>query len=160
MSTLYLPDGVRVAVWRLVKARLRADATLAQPPVRLIFFEGTRDATESIGDEPGPAIIFLASMGPLAWNTEREMVGALIVDYQVKVPGTDDEDVLNLQEAIEAALYPDGDDFRQSLIDAGAQTGQPEFTRPMALPQSAAGRAGMFVPTGQFVVRTLRPFPA
>lgn len=161
MASLNLPDGARVAVWRLVKQQLRGDATLAASGVELVFFEGdlSRDTLTALRDRGGPAVLFLATLGRMAWFTERSMSGALVVSYQVLIPGLDDEDALNLQEAIEAALYPaDGHAFEQSLVDAGAVTGQPIFASPLTMQPATAGTSGLLQPTGQFVLDIERGF--
>ena len=161
MSTLYLPDGVRATVWRLVKARLKADLILNQPrDMALVFFDGTRDATRSLADYAGPTILFLATVGRQEWYTERSIGGALVISYQVKIPDLDDEDLLNLQEAIEGAFYPDDEGvFQQSLFDAGV-TALPQFVQPLALSPQTAGMSGMLTPSGQIVIGVERRFPA
>jgi hypothetical protein len=169
MSTLYLPDGVRTAVWRLVKAQLRADTVLSRPFITQVFFEGAGDREEiqslqSYGTDV--VVRYLCTLGSMSWWNERSQVGALVVSYETFVRSLDDEDALNVQEAIESALYPDdGFAFHQSLIDAyapgvGAVTGQPHFVTPLTTPLSAAGREGTFRPTGQFVIEVERGFPA
>jgi hypothetical protein len=169
MSTLYLPDGVRTAVWRLVKAQLRTDPVLSREFITQVFFEGPADrkATTSL-DEYGTdvAVRYLASLGRMVWADERSMEGDLIVSYEVFVRSLDDEDVFNVQEAIESALYPaDNHAFEQSLIDAGgdfggATTGQARFSQPTSQALAGAGRDGVFRPTGQFVIEVKRGFPA
>jgi hypothetical protein len=159
MATLNLPTSAPAAVWRLVKARLKADPALDAAGVRLLFFEGDRDPTADVASLPGPAVVFVAGLGGLSWWTERAQAGSLLVTYQAALDGLDDEDPLNLEWAIEAALYPDdGFAFHQSLIEAGAVTGQPEFGQPLNLQPSDAGRAGRFTPAGQFAVKVERGF--
>lgn len=170
MATLYLPDGVRTAVWRLVKARLRADPVLSRRDViTQVFFEGSVDRTtlKALDEYETPvAIRYLATLGRMDWADERSMKGELVVSYEVFVRSLDDEDVFNVQEAIEAALYPaDNHAFEQSLIDAGgasdgATTGQARFSQPATQPIAVAGREGVFRPTGQFTIEVKRGFPA
>lgn len=154
MATLNLPDCEPTAVWRLVKDRLRADAALSAAGVELLFFDGTREATAD-DFAGGPRLVFLATLGQMAWFAEGSFSGALVVAYKAVLDGLDDEDALNLFGALRSALYPagGGDDFRAALVDAGAVTGDVEFPAPVNLPPlSSAGKAGVLVPDGRFVV--------
>jgi hypothetical protein len=108
---------------------------------------------------PKPNIVFLATLGRMSWFTERSQAGALVISYRCSIDSTDDEDLLNLQEAIEGVFYPSDDfAFQQSLITAGAVTGQAEFPQPLNLPQSSAGTSGLLLPTGQIVIEVERGF--
>lgn len=162
MATLNLPVGARVAVWRLVKAQLLADPGLAAAGVKLVFFDGATDrqAVADQADAPKPNVTFLATLGRMSWFTERSHSGALVISYRVAIDSTDDEDLLNLQEALEGVFYPSDDfAFHQSLVAAGAVTGEALFASPLSLPQSSAGGSGLLMPTGQIVLDVERTFP-
>ena len=160
MATLNLPTGVRAAVWRLVKAQLQNDPTLQSADVTLLFFDGeaSRQMIALQADIPKPNVIFLATLGRMSWFNEQAQSGALVISYRASIDSTDDEDLLNLQEAIEGALYPaDSFAFHQSLVDAGAVTGQPAFLSPLSAQQNTAGVSGLLQPTGQIVIEVARP---
>lgn len=155
------PIGVRVAVWRLVQARLIADATLSASGVRLIFFDGGDDDNSDLENIQGAVMRLYPTTGPQTWFSPDALEVTLTVAVEAHLPGTDPEDVLLLQDAIEDALYPaDGGAFRQSLVTAGAVTGQPTFTGPLTQPLSTAGTNRSFMPLGAFAVQIERPLNA
>lgn len=167
MATLNLPDCPQVLVWRLVKARLKADTVLAGSGLQLIFFEGDatgRNEVTNISNYGTPVLRFLATLGRMERADERSYRGMLIVHCELFVEGLDDEDALNVQDAIEAALNPEDDFvFHQSLIGAGggssgAEVGEPEFPQPLSFGSHDVGRGGALVATGVFTIEVKRGF--
>lgn len=161
MATLNLPDSPRVLVWRLVKARLQADAVLAASGVALMFYDGTPDDEEDLQAVEGAALRFYPTNGSQKWFDPSSQSGVLSVAMESNLPTTDAEDVLNLQGAVELALYPaDGHAFLQSLVDAGAVTGYCAFDRPLTQPVSTAGANQSMAPSGSFSIEVLKQFNA
>lgn len=172
MATLNLPDSPHVRVWRLVRARLKADAVLKTEAsgLRLVFFDGDggnepgRNEITDIRNYGGPVLRFLATVGGMNPADERSIVGALVVRCELAIPTLDDEDVLNVQTAIEGALYPeDNFVFHQSLIDAGpgssgADTGEAMFPQPLSVAPHDAGRGGWMIAVGAFTIMVQRGF--
>ena len=74
------------------------------------------------------------SLGPWNFYTEHEHSCALLLRFRVALDTLDFQDAANLTTSIHAALYDDtnADTFRVSLTDAGASTGYPRWTRPLA----------------------------
>jgi hypothetical protein len=160
MATLNLPIGGRVAVWRLVKAAIQADPILQAAEIAQVFFDGSSDRTalQSPDNVTGPTVFWLATLGRMSWFNEQSQSGALVISYQVVIPSTDDEDLLNVQEAIEAVFYPaDNFVFHQSLINASAVTGEALFAQPLTAPIATAGSSGLLKPSGQIVLEVIRP---
>lgn len=135
MPALDLPDCPMAVCWRLLKARLEADATLKDAGVEFEFSED-RDAIRSPGDVPhGKVVVFVSGrMERWDWANEHSHSGALVLSLAVVVRSHDFEDVANLQTAIFKAVYDatNADTFRVSLSDEGAETGQCLVTRPLA----------------------------
>lgn len=160
MATLNLPDTPRTLVWRLLVARLQADPALSAAIDTWITWDGSRDSNADLTTARGVALRIYPVSGPMTWFCESSQSGALAVALEAWIPGLDAEDLLNLQGALEAALYPDdGQSFRRALVAAGAVTGLIEFVTPLAQPHAAAGGQGGFHPLGQFKVDVLRPLP-
>jgi hypothetical protein len=156
MATLDLPDDPRTAVWRLIVARLQADAALAGAVPTWLVWDGASDSNADLASKRAPVLRLYPVLGPMSWYSAESQQGALVVAVEAYIPGLDCEDVLNLQGAIEAALYPQADAdqfaFQRSLVAAGAVTGYILFGQPLSQPPPQAGGSGAFRPMGTFRV--------
>lgn len=158
MATLNLPDAPSTLVWRLIKARLRADPAYDTAGIRLVFLDGSRESVADLASYQGPVVKVAPSLGRAAWFTEASQAAALNINIRAGLPVLDVEDVGNLQHALEATLNTIADvAFQQSLVDAGAVDGLILFRQPLA--PSAPGsdpQNGLFTLAGQFAVEVER----
>src|SRR5437763_883458 len=124
MATLNLPDTPRTLVWRALVGRLQSDPDQDSTVRTWIVRDGGRHDNADLSRVKAPALRLYPLSGPMTWYDAQSQQGALVVALEAWVPGLDVEDLLNLQGAIEGALYPDDDHaFRRSLVAAGAVTG-------------------------------------
>jgi hypothetical protein len=160
MATLNLPDASRTVVWRLLRERLRADATLSKVAKAMLFFANERVAQADLTQYPSPALRFYPTAGPTAWFDESTQYGPLVVAVEAWIDGLDVEDIFNLQNAIEAVFWPplvqDQLAFQAQLVAAGAVTGYIVGSDPLAQPQSTAGAKNGWNPMGRFTIDVMR----
>jgi len=165
VATLNLPTDPRTAVWRLIVARLQADPALSAAIRTWLVWDGSGDDNTDITAARGPALRLYPVPEPMTWFDESSQTGGLTVAVDAGIPGHDAEDVLNLQGAIESALYPPGaagDLWRAQLVAAGAVNGTFVFVHPLAQapvqppPATAAGSLGALHPLGSFRIDVLR----
>jgi hypothetical protein len=155
MAVLDLPDSPRTRVWLALVAQLQADPALSACIATWLVWDGTRDCTAALADVPPPALRLTPTTEPMSWYDASAQRGYLVMNIEAYIPSEDARDVLNLQGAIEGALYPADDSFRASLVDLGAETGLVEFTGPLAETPSAVER-GAFRPLGTLRMAVLR----
>jgi hypothetical protein len=160
MATLNLPTSSRTAVWRVIRARILADPVLPVVCKVMQFFANEREAAADITQFPSPSLRFYAMPGPATWFDESTMEGELVVTVEAWITGLDEEDVLDLQNAIEAALWPpavvDQYAFQAQLVAAGAKTGYIVGSDPLAVDPSEAGQRNGWHPMGRFTIDVLR----
>ncbi len=131
---LKLPTGTRVALFRVLDDALRRDATLRRVVKAFKSWRGEPDdrTPPSIGQCPWVRLSI--SGGAERWWACSTMMGLLIVDVELQVPGTCLDDLDNLWSAVERAMYPDTaalqNAFREKLTAAGAHTGLVHFLQP------------------------------
>jgi len=137
-----LPDGVRTKLFRAIVQVLKADPVLSQIVER--WWEWTSSPTDT-GDIPVPEggkvnMRLTPRMNTFAPWTPDSMTGWLAIKIEATIPGTNVDDYLNLQDAIENAIYkPNHKDsialqvrFQQIMApNSGATTGQIVFFAPV-----------------------------
>jgi hypothetical protein len=135
-GTLALPDGSRAKVYRAIVAILKAD-----PVLKRVFgsnwsvMSGDPDDVADLSEAEAPAIVLMPSLGPMSWWSPDAFIGPLAISFEVLIDGLNASDVLNLQDAIERALYPADHDAahaqERALVALGAETGQADFAMPV-----------------------------
>jgi hypothetical protein len=159
MATLDLPDDPRTLVWRLIVARLRDDPALSRVIATWLTWDGGRDSNKDLESLRPPALRLYPTLGAMTWHDAQSQTAPLIINIEATISGMDAEDILNLQGAIEDALYPAGADevaWEAALTAAGAEPPQVEFTQPLTDTTAAAGEGGNFQPLGTFRINVLR----
>lgn len=154
---LNLPDGQRTKVFRYIIQILKADPVLG----RVVRGDAWQDFSGNPND-PGPqsplqgATIRLSpAPAPMGWTSVESMISPLYINIECCIQGVHADDILNLQEAIENALYP-ADPAKQAVIQNtltglpfGCMTGLIEFSLPLWDRKEDAGRTGNWYPIGQ-----------
>jgi hypothetical protein len=150
LAVLDLPDSPRTRVWLALVAQLQADAALSACIATWLVWDGTRDCTAALTAETAPTLRLTPTTEPMSWYDASAQIGYIVVNIE------DVRDVLNLQGAIEGALYPnDAGAFQRSLVALGAQTGLVEFTGPLSETPTST-KEGAFRPLGTLRVAVLR----
>jgi hypothetical protein len=156
LAVLDLPDSPRTRVWLALVAQLQADPALSACIATWLVWDGTRDCTAALTAETAPTLRLTPTTEPMSWYDASAQIGYLVVNIEAYIPSEDVRDVLNLQGAIEGALYPaDAGAFQRSLVALGAQTGLVEFTGTLSETPSAM-KEGAFRPLGTLRVAVLR----
>ncbi len=158
MATISLNQSVRASVFRKVVEIVRID-----PTCKRLFREGSLKAWTGKPQDAGPLALeqspclrLTPGAGPETWSFPDAMVGALFLDLELVIKGTDADDVMNVWEAIQRAIYPVNQTARlaniAALQAAGAYTGLPSFSAPAVdLHPDGAG----FFCTGQIKIDVL-----
>jgi hypothetical protein len=160
MSTLNLPTSSKTAVWRVIKQRIAADPVLPVVCKVIQYWNNERESPADITQFPSPSLRFLAMPGPHDWFDESTIHGDLVVTVEAWITALDEEDVLDLHNAIEAAFWPpavvDQLAFQAELIAAGATTGYLVATDPFAVDVDEAGQRNGWHPMAKFSIDVLR----
>jgi hypothetical protein len=159
MATLDLPDDPRTLVWRLIVTRLRDDPALSRVIATWLTWDGGRDSNKDLESLRPPALRLYPTLGAMTWHDAQSQTAPLIINIEATISGMDAEDILNLQGAIEDALYPAGAEekvWEAALTAAGADTGLIEFTQPLVDRPETGGEGGNFQPLGTFRIDVLR----
>lgn len=158
MARLNLPDGARARIFDAIVAQLRGNPTLQASGVDAwLAWEDLEGDNQSLDDVQGAAVRLTPELGAMAWRYAGAQSSALVVSIEASLPGMSGHDFLNLQDAIEAALYPDDNHaFEQSLVALGADTGLIRFVQPLTEAAATAGSDGQWRPMGTFEVDVLR----
>jgi hypothetical protein len=138
----HLPTGSRARVFARIVDQLTTDATLSRVVKTWTHGVASRGGGQTVSPNAATAthVRLAPRLGPAEWYSPDAQLGDLLIHVDILAAGAatagpDMIDVLNLWEAIEAAVYPPGDDakrlaFQQALRDAGSHTGQVEFSQP------------------------------
>jgi len=115
-SSLPLPTGMRTKLFRAMVAVLQGDPLVSSVVNEWFVWSGK--PTDG-GDLPFVPVSkvnvrLTPRMNGLSWWTPDSMIGQLSVLVETTIPNTNIDDVLNFQEAIENAFYP------QNPVDASA----------------------------------------
>jgi hypothetical protein len=127
-------------------------------------WSGDRDDEAEFGTGAGISVRLTPRLDPGSWQDETRQTFPLRIDVEVLIPGTDADDPINFQGAVEAALYQPGnrsasEAFQKSLTDLGALEGLIDFM-PVNDPGARARKDGNWYAVGQLkidVTRTLNP---
>jgi hypothetical protein len=156
VAVLDLPDSPRTRVWLALVAQLQADPALSACIATWLVWDGTRDCTAALTAETPPALRLTPTTEPMSWYDAAAQRGYLVMNIEAYIPSEDARDVLNLQGAIEGALYPDDAGlFQRSLVALGAETGLVEFTGPLS-ETPASMKEGAFRPIGTLRIQVIR----
>lgn len=158
MGRLNLADCPKTLIWKAIVDRIRSDATLSAAGLEAILaWEDTDGDNRELDDFQGAALRLTPQLGAMTWLFEATQSGALVVAVEASLPGMDATDFLNLQHAIEGALYPDdANAWINSLVILGAETGLIEFIAPLSEDPSTAGSDGKWRPMGTFKINVRR----
>ena len=110
-----------------------------------------------------PKCTLLPKIGQQQWGSPDMIIGYLNVDITIQLKTRNVDDVMNLWEAFEDALYPYDDRLRQeqiqqSLRDLGSHTGQWQFAIPPSAPDPRFTEDDIFNCTGTMRLDVARPF--
>lgn len=137
---LGVPRGIRSTVFRMIEARLKADATLGGVVAKWYTWDGSPESASGLAVIPTPSVRLTPALGPVTWYGPAEQGGMLQVKIDLLTRTLNADDPLDLWEAIERAIYPsDRTDelaWEQSLRDAGGWTGQISLTQPTTMQQA------------------------
>ncbi len=114
---LELPKSAYTKLYRAVEKQLKADPALQKVVKSWNVFQGkTQDfQTPSISQYPSVALLVSSSgMSPFSQASNEE---TMVIDLEMAVNGTDQDDLLNLWWAIQKALRP-STEGRKALIAA------------------------------------------
>lgn len=166
MAVLKLPTDPRTAVWRLLVQTLKADPTLNRTVKTWLCWEEPTKTSLLLTAATSPCIRLTPIPGPQRWYTPDSNIGELQVKVEVDILTWDVDDYLNLQGAIERALYPPDREkelaIERAFVAAGAETGQWQFSQPVMDPKAGdpePGQPPQFNCLGMMkidVIRTIR----
>jgi hypothetical protein len=133
---LGLPAAEYTAVFRAMVQIVRNDPIVSRvvPPAKVLCWEGKPTDAQELTVGMGPVIRITPTGGPQVWHCPTSMVGDMLLNLEILVPGYNADDLLNLWKAIGAAFYsPTGTTFaalQATLRAAGAYPPSPQFTAP------------------------------
>jgi hypothetical protein len=148
--------GQASRVFDAIKARLRKDPDMQRLifPASFYFWDGDEEESREPSLDQMPAIRLTPNWGPTSRQTPREQLGWQQYDVELWTPGLDIRDMLDLSETLLPILCPvDNDDanaWGQTLRDAGADTGEIEFTQLPTVPLPANVPSDHHYARGQF----------
>lgn len=129
-----LPTDARSAVFREIVRKLQSDPLMASVVGKESWFtwDGSRDDEGDFGTGGGIQIRLTPRIGPGKWLDETSHEFPLYIDIEALIPGTDADDYMGLQMAIEIALYqpgnrPASEAWEHRLIDLGSVDGLISF---------------------------------
>ena len=165
MPTLDLLQGARSRVWLAVRDLAVNDDVLKRTIQTFIVWDGSKISASPDLTSMMPLLRMSPKIGPQQWYSPDAIYGPLNIDVLMAIQTRDAVDALNLWEAFENVYYPYGDRARQmqiqqALRDAGAETGQIEFTAPANDPDPRVSEDGVFNMLGSIrlsVIRTYNP---
>jgi hypothetical protein len=144
-----LPDSPRVKVFRQIESILRNDPTLRQLiGSRWQTWDGSPDAKAPLAKTQTPAIMLSRAADANTWFAPDAMVEPLVVDVEIEVDSTNQDDPDNLWYAVVRAIYPTNPKnlspsprqvIQDALVKAGAFTGVCDFTQPAVAPVGTEG---------------------
>jgi hypothetical protein len=159
MATLKsLPTSPRTLVFRTIVQILKADPVLSSVirPGSLRAWSGSGHDSMEFSFSQAPAIRITPSNGPEEFKFPDALTGALYLNVEMLVAGTDADDELNLWWAIERAIYPFDQAKRTAIVlqlqQASAYTGLCTFTQPAFDPEP---QNKFFAATGQIKIDVL-----
>jgi hypothetical protein len=137
MATIkQLPVSPRTKVFRAICAILQHDPVLSSviKPENFRAWSGKGQDNMVFEYSNCPAIRITPANGPEQFQFPSAMVGALYLNVNMIIPGSDADDQLNLWWAIELALYPKSWAGAAANIatlqKAGANSGECFFSQP------------------------------
>ena len=161
---LGLPADPRAAVFRALVTKLRNDPILKNAVGDWFVWDGSKDDEAEFGTGGGIQIRLTPRIGPGSWADESGMEFPLLVDIEALIPGTNADDFMGLQMAIEIALYTPSDTdkaraFSTYLMSIGAMDGIVDFM-PLNDADAQTRKDGVWGLRGQFKIdvrRTINP---
>lgn len=138
---LELPDSPRKKVFRAIVDVLRTNPAIERVIRKGAFraWEGTPTDAQPFSIEHAPAIRLTPATNADSFATPDSMKGALLINCEILLKGSNVDDLFDLWWAICKALYPADRDERSRLAtrlqNAGARSGLAEFSQPAFDPQ-------------------------
>lgn len=133
---LQLLSAPRTKVFREIVSILRADPVISRTIRKdcLRAWEGAQADAKNFSVEHAPAMRLTPGTGGDDFATPDSMKGALLINYEILIRGTNADDLFNLWWAMCLALYPADPIARSQLAlrlqNAGARSGLVLFTQP------------------------------
>jgi hypothetical protein len=159
MATLKsLPTCPRTTVFRKIVQILKNDPVLSNVirPGSLRSWSGSSHDNVEFSYSQAPAIRLTPASGPEDWKYPDAQVGALYINVEMLVAGTDADDEINLWWAIERAIYPFDEAKRFAIVrelqQASAHSGLCTFSQPAFDPEPGNK---FFAATGQIKIDVL-----
>ena len=135
MAILALPAAARRQVFRKIEAILKADATLGRLGIAWQTWTGRpADRMPQPTRARGITIRLAPGGGEDEFITPDSLRAPLVITVECALRSADADDVEDLWQAIQRALYPgtpaERTAVQQALLALGAETGLPYFTSP------------------------------
>ncbi len=119
---LPITDCLEKKLYRALIAHLQADPTLLRVIKRWLVWKGDKDEDRQVEIKDLPYISITPSAGNANAETEGSSTSPLHLEIQVMTAGTNVDDLLNLWDAVRAALFP-GDNTIQPLLTTNQAEG-------------------------------------
>jgi hypothetical protein len=153
-----LPQGVRSQVYRRIVEQLKTDPTLAN--VIKVWDVNLCEPSPQSVVTASPILRLTPLLGPVGWYSPDAQFGPLQIRYEIGVQTNDVNDLLDIQEVVERAIYPFNDRakqlaFEKALVDLKAETGQITFSQPASVQRE---ENGSFYCVGMMQIDVIRPF--
>lgn len=153
-----LPRGVRSAVYRRIVEQLRTDPVLSN--VVKTWETWDRPSEPQIDAiTTAPALRVMPVLGSVAWYSPDAQFGPLQLRYELYLEGVDGCDALDVQDALERAIYPADiakqRAFQRDLVNLGCHTGLITFSQPAAI---QAQESDMVMCPGLMQIEIVRGF--
>jgi hypothetical protein len=163
-GTVKLPDDNRTLVYRAIVEKLRLDGLLSTYVATWITWDGDANDSRDLTQQEAPIIRLTPQMDIGDWIYETTQYFELVIEVEALIPGLGVDELMNLQGAIENALYTPWDRdtsvaFSTYLMQIGANSGIIGF-RALNDPDVRSRKDGSWLGKGQITIdvnRTINP---
>lgn len=163
-TILDLRRGAFATCWLRTVEIMQSDDVLGRAIQTWMVWDGSKTVPSHRPDvsSMAPILRMEPAISPATWFDPSSQAGFLQVKIRLIVKSFVAEDYLNLWEAVMDSLYPYGERSRQlaieeTLVNAGATTGQWEFSVPAANPDRQ-DEDGMFACDGMMRLHVRKQF--
>lgn len=158
--TLKTKQSVWTGVFRRIAQQLKSDPDFNRVvgKDRLRSWEGVPgDKTPFVPATGAPVVRLTPQPAGVDWYSADSQAGTLNVLVEIAVASLSIDDVLDLWDLIVQALRPGNGTWSLDLVALGAETGEIVFGDPAFDAQPAAEPDGIFLASGRFSLRVVRP---